>query len=215
MPIQQMLLGVGAVAKKTYVDDIFSTFLYTGTGSARSINNGIDQSGEGSLTWIKDRDDGNEHMLFDTSRGATKYIMSDADSGEATATNGLTSFNNNGFTVGNWNWVNENNHDYASWTFRKAPGFFDVVTWTGNGAGSRQISHSLESVPGCIMIKRTDDSYGWYVYHRGLNSLNPERYYLRLNETDASQNTSGQLWFAESPRSTNFTLASDIAGSGW
>jgi len=46
-PIQQMLLGVGAVATKTYVDDIFSTFLYTGTGSARSINNGIDLSGEG------------------------------------------------------------------------------------------------------------------------------------------------------------------------
>ena len=41
-PIQQMLLGVGAVSSKTYIDNIFSTYLWTGTGSARSINNGID-----------------------------------------------------------------------------------------------------------------------------------------------------------------------------
>ena len=39
--LQQMLLGVGAVAKKTYVDDVFSTFIYAGTGANRSINNGI------------------------------------------------------------------------------------------------------------------------------------------------------------------------------
>ena len=53
-PMQQMLLGGGA-SKKTYVDDVFSTFLYDGTGSAQSINNGIDLSGEGGLAWIKSR----------------------------------------------------------------------------------------------------------------------------------------------------------------
>ena len=41
-PMQQIFLGLGAVAKKTYMDDVFSTFLYTGTGSAQTINNGID-----------------------------------------------------------------------------------------------------------------------------------------------------------------------------
>ena len=40
-PIQQMFLGVGAVAEKTYVDDIFSTFLYTGTGGNEIIQNDI------------------------------------------------------------------------------------------------------------------------------------------------------------------------------
>ena len=51
MPIQQMLLGAGsAVATKTYVDDIFSTFLYKGTGSSQAINNGIDLSSEGGMT---------------------------------------------------------------------------------------------------------------------------------------------------------------------
>ena len=69
MPIQQMLLGVGAVAKKTYADDCFSTYLYKGTGSSLSINNGIDVSGEGALVWLKSRSNSYGHKLTDTVRG--------------------------------------------------------------------------------------------------------------------------------------------------
>ena len=29
-PIQQMLLGAGGAAKKTYMEDVFSTYVYTG-----------------------------------------------------------------------------------------------------------------------------------------------------------------------------------------
>jgi hypothetical protein len=36
-----------------YVDDVFSTYLYDGTGSSLEINNGMDLSGEGGLVWIK------------------------------------------------------------------------------------------------------------------------------------------------------------------
>ena len=32
-------LAFRSVATKTYVNDVFSTYLYTGTASARSINN--------------------------------------------------------------------------------------------------------------------------------------------------------------------------------
>ena len=52
-PIQQMLLGMGAVSKKTYMDEVFSTYLYKGTGSAQTINNGIELAGEEGMTWIK------------------------------------------------------------------------------------------------------------------------------------------------------------------
>ena len=54
MPTQQMLLGLGAVAEKSYIDDCFSTYLYNGTGSSNhSILNGIDLAGEGGLVWTK------------------------------------------------------------------------------------------------------------------------------------------------------------------
>ena len=52
-PIQQLYLGVGA-KKKTYLDDVFSTYVYTGNGGSNTINSGLDMSGEGGLLWIKD-----------------------------------------------------------------------------------------------------------------------------------------------------------------
>ena len=62
-PIQQLFLGTGsAVATKTYVDDVFSTFVYTGNSSARSINTGLDMT-EGGLVWIKNRDQAYNHSL--------------------------------------------------------------------------------------------------------------------------------------------------------
>ena len=69
------MLGVGA-KKKTYLDDVFSTFLYKGTGSAQSINNGIDLSSEGGMVWIKQRTGQftNSNFLFDTKRGTGKYV---------------------------------------------------------------------------------------------------------------------------------------------
>ena len=33
----------------------------------------------------------------------------------------------------------------VAWTFRKAPGFFDIQTWTGDDSDSRQIPHNLDS----------------------------------------------------------------------
>lgn len=42
--------GAGA-----YVEDVFSTYLYTGNGSTQTITNGIDLDGEGGMVWIKNR----------------------------------------------------------------------------------------------------------------------------------------------------------------
>jgi len=40
---------------KLFVEDVFSTWLYTGTGSAQTITNGIDLSGKGGMVWSKAR----------------------------------------------------------------------------------------------------------------------------------------------------------------
>ena len=65
-PMQQMFLGLGA-ADKTYLDNVFSTYLYRGTGSNQSINNGIDFASDGGLCWIKMRTQANKnHQLFDS-----------------------------------------------------------------------------------------------------------------------------------------------------
>ena len=54
-PIQQLMLGVGA-KKKTYLDDVFSNYLYTGNASDKTITNNIDFSNKGGLVWIKNRE---------------------------------------------------------------------------------------------------------------------------------------------------------------
>ena len=207
-PIQQMLLGVGAVAKKTFVDDLFSTFLYKGTSANQAVNNGINLSGEGGMTWLKSRNQSYDNWLFDTERGSNKAIRSNLDNVEITDTAYMNAFNNNGFTVGSNGSTNYTGIDFASWTFRKAPGFFDVVTYTGNGTSGRTINHSLGSVPGMIMIKQLNAAEDWVVYHRGTGNGNK----LYLNTNDDIDGTSS--WNYTTPTSTTITFSSSGGVNG-
>ena len=153
---------------KLYSDDVFSTYLYTGNGSTQTITNGIDLAGSGGMVWIKCRSNNIAHNLFDTVRGANKALLTHVTDAELTTTNRLNSFNSNGFTLGAdpSGFVNNNGLTYASWTFRKAPKFFDVVTYTGNGADNRDIAHSLGTAPGMMIIKCVSTGYAWTIYHR-------------------------------------------------
>ena len=157
----------GAADKTKYIDDVFSTYVYTGNETARAITNGIDLSGKGGLVWVKSRNDTHDHHLVDTVRGANVRVESNSSDAQATVANRITGFNSDGFDLGTSGAVNGTSaYDYSSWTFRKQEGFFDIVTWTGNGS-SRTIDHSLGSVPGCIMVKNTSDDIDWTVWHRG------------------------------------------------
>ena len=216
---RKILMGAaGAGGDKTYVDDVFSTYLYEGVGSGYndiSVNNGIDLSGEGGLVWVKNRDDSKGHVLADTVRGATKTLYSDTNAAEVTYNNRVKSFSSTGFTVGKDDEVDYQNKSYASWTFRKQKGFFDIVTYTGNGQANRVVTHNLGSVPGCIMIKRLTGSIeDWRVYHRGTDLENPGDYYLRLNQNHARNNA--DTFMDTIPTSTQFLLNSysDVNANG-
>ena len=208
MPIQQMLLGMGA-AKKTYIDDVFSQDTYIGNESARNINNGVNLSSKGGLVWVKSRNDTHQHHFYDTARGANIMVAPDADSDSGTVNNRITAFNSNGFTLGSAGQVNGTNaYKYMSYSFAKQPGFLDIVTYTGNGANNRSISHSLGSMPGSIWIKRLDDPADWSVYHDGFYDLQgSNHYYLKLN-TDSAQLYSGAMWANASPTDTYFKVGS-------
>ena len=177
--------GGGAV----YVDDVFSTYLYNGNNGSLTIDNGIDLSGEGGLVWQKGRSFSSgswsiPHLLFDTERGARKLLSSSSSDAESTPVYGVNSFNSNGFSL-NDSYTHSNSSvvdgGYASWTFRKAPGFFDVVTYTGNGS-SQHISHNLGTTPGFIVIKSTSHgSTYWSCWHRSIPTT-----YVLLNHTQAA-----------------------------
>jgi len=183
-----------------YVEDVFSTFLYTGNGSTQTITNGIDLSGEGGLTWIKGRSGATGHRFTDTARGATKSLESNSTAGEATESTGLTSFSSTGFALGADADYSTNAATYCSWTFREQPKFFDVVTFTSNGSSSnRRVAHNLGAVPGCIIIKRLNTTGQWYVYHRSLG-LNSRLFLHTTDPADSPITTFG----TSNPTSTDF-----------
>lgn len=199
-----MLLGLatGAPAPITYIEDVFSTYLYTGNASARSITNGIDCSTKKALTWIKERSavaGSYQHFLFDTVRGAGNYLRTTQTAGQGTDSGMLSAFTSSGFSLGTTAETNVNNGTFVSWTFREAAKFFDVVTWTGDGVAGRQITHSLGTTPGMIIVKRTDTTSNWPVYHRSISSpLNV----VYLNLTTAASADSGP--FNTAPTSSVF-----------
>ena len=67
--------GGGAAAVPTYIEDVFSTYLYTGDGSsAQNINNGIDLSGKGGMVWVKSRSNATTNVIVDTSRFVSSLL---------------------------------------------------------------------------------------------------------------------------------------------
>jgi hypothetical protein len=62
------------------VEEIFSTYLYTGNGAGegtvmQTIENEIDLAGEGGMVWIKSRST-RDHNLQDTERGIASQLAS-------------------------------------------------------------------------------------------------------------------------------------------
>ena len=173
--LNKKILGSVSSAPATYVEDVFSTYLYTGVGGSLSIDNGIDLAGEGGLVWEKQRGTTGNHFLWDSARGTNKLSTNLTN---AQSDNGIyaPTFGSSGYTS-NYGWSSSQN--IASWTFRKQPKFFDVVTGTGGGV----FNHSLNSVPGMIIIKYTGSTSDWFVVHRSVNG-----YYL-LNTTASGTNT--------------------------
>ena len=189
------------------ITEVFSTYLYEGTNQADTIVNNIDLSGEGGMTWIKERTGTSGNVIFDTERGATKRLISYATNAESTAAFDVTAFNSDGFSVGDSIQVNGPSRDYASWTFRKAPKFFTCLTYTGNGVAGRTISHDLGTTVGMLVIKRTDTSGAdWIVYHRSEAGK-----WGKLNETGAFGTSYAPYYFGNNsivipPTSTEFTV---------
>ena len=198
------------------VDEVFSTYLYEGTGSAQTITNGIDLSGEGGLVWTKSRsDDYSDHLLFDTERGALQALYSHQDNASENFAQTLTSFNSNGFSVGTQNFINKSSSDFASWAFLKSKRFFDIQTWTGDGVAGREIAHNLDHTVGMMILKETSGSGSWQVWHRegagsGTSSSG------QLNSTAAFNNALVQYYFGDDtqkidPTSTAFTVSDHSA----
>jgi hypothetical protein len=198
-----MLVGLGGGSAQLFVEDVFSTYLYVGNGSTQTITNGINLSGQGGMVWTKARSNTRANGIIDTTRGLTKWLSTNTANGEGTYVTTITSVSSTGFTIGNDIDYNENGTTMASWTFREAPKFFDVVTTTSTSLGEINIFHTLGVKPGCVFIKRIDSSGDWTVWHRSADQFK----YLTLNSSAAETNMPGGVW-ADAQVSTFYAYGS-------
>jgi hypothetical protein len=192
--------------------DYFETVLYTGNGGTQSITS-LDFQPD--WCWFKDRSGTNNHALYDSVRGATKMVSSNNTNAQST-NDGLTSFNSNGFTLGNVNKTNTGSTNYAAWNWKEsATAGFDIVSYTGNssdGVTQQNISHSLSAVPQVIIIKNRTDATNWCVYHHK-NTSAPETEIIYLNLTNATSDDSA--FFGDTaPTSSIFTVGGDNGVNG-
>jgi hypothetical protein len=128
-------------------DQYVGVTTYTGNGAARSINVGF----KPDFVWIKERGASGGHVLYDTVRGATKHLATHSTNGENTDTDALTSFNNDGFSLGSGYTVvsvNGSTRTYVGWAW-KAGGnsntynINDVGYATASAAGITEGTQSL------------------------------------------------------------------------
>jgi hypothetical protein len=88
-----------------------------------------------------------------------------------------------------------------SWMWRRAPGFFDVVAYEGDGQGGRRIPHSLGAEPEMMWIKNRATNTNWAVYSKTVPTgvLNLDGNY--------PVNLSTQSWDNDTPTSEVFPVA--------
>ena len=211
----------------------FNSVLYTGTGGSRSIT-GVNFSPD--LTWIKSRSNTYQHMLFDSVRGATKYLVSDATDAEATDATQLTAFDADGFSLGSGTVVNGTSATFVGWNWLAAASNtsvsagsidgtnptiactrrtnttagFSIVSWEGTGSNGT-VAHGLSQPPELIINKsRTlgTSSSQWAVQSILWNSASDTNI-LYLQGTAAQSDDTNV--FQAAPTSTVFSPQ----GGGW
>jgi len=191
--------------------DFFKPLLYTGNGSTQTISGAGFQP---DFTWIKG-DNSEYHRAYDSVRGATKEIYPNANLGEGTNANSLTSWNADGFAVGTETGVNTNTDDYSAWNWKAGttsglsggtitPSAYSINTTSGVGiyqyAGTSSngtIAHGLGTAPECVIVKKFSAADSWWVYHQGTGAGK----YMVL-DTTAAPVTNSAAWNDSAPTDT-------------
>lgn len=201
----------------------FDVALHTGNGGTTNVTS---LNFQPDLVWIKARSNAANHGIIDSVRGVAKQLSSSLTAAELNITDGMQSFNSNGFTVQNETdgySLNTNGYTYADWCW-KANGAavsntngtltsqvsanttagFSVVTYTGSGSAAT-VGHGLGVAPKMIIVKDRNRATDWSCLAMAANSGAGYLGWIRLNTTDAWSTTS-LLWNNTAPTSSVFSI---------
>ena len=196
--------------------DHFATVLWTGDGTSdRSITTGHAPD----FVWTKERNSAINHIAQNSISGSGKYLHPNTSAAEQSASTLITSFDSNGFTVGNSGSINGSSDTYVAWSW-KAGGTtvsntdgsitssvsanteagMSLVGFTGTGANAT-VGHGLDQKPEMFWIKNRDRSAQWSVYHKELGATK----FVELS-TNAAAATDTPTFNDTEPTATVFSV---------
>ena len=159
--------------------DYFNTKLYTGNATNSTSITGV--GFQPDLLWIKDRTNVNNHSLQDAVRGAGYNLQTNTTNAQGLATETISSFDTDGWTMNNGGGVNGSGAAFASWNWLGANGTtantdgtisstvsanttsgFSIVSYTGTGSNAT-VGHGLGSLCKWIIIKRLNGTNNWEI----------------------------------------------------
>ena len=200
-------------------EDHFNTVIWTGNGtSGRSITTGH----QPDFVWTKERNSAINHIAQNSISGTGLYLHPNTTAAEQSATTLITSFDSDGFTIGNSGSINGSSDTYVAWSW-KANGSgvsntdgsitstvsanttsgFSIGTFVGNQTAGATVGHGLSQAPEMIIIKDRPTVNDWPVYHA---SISPSQT-IKLNSANAAF-TESTIWNNTAPTASVFTLGS-------
>ena len=201
--------------------DYFNTKLYAGNGGTQSIT-GV--GFQPDLIWAKARDATETHDLVDAVRGNTKYLASPSSGAETTASNGVTAFDNDGFSLGLRTSINGSGMTFATWNWKagttsglsggtitpsaysiNTTSKFGIYKYQGNGTGGATIAHGLGVKPAFMLIKCTSSTDDIVMYHKKLGATK----HLKWRASSRTASTSSAYWNDTEPTTSVFSIGND------
>ena len=201
----------------------FDTKKWDGNSSTQTI------SGYGfspDFAWIKVRSEAaRSHFLFDTIRGATNVLKSDATDIEQAYSTSLTAFNSDGFDLGAWANVNNNTKTIVGWAWNAGSedpetndagsidsevkanpsAGFSIVKWDTLST-AETVGHGLNATAEFILMKTINTSGQWSVYHK---DVGPSKYF-DFTDDDPSTNS---LMYTTAPTSSVFSPGDGVVNT--
>ena len=170
----------------TNIDDpsaYFQTATYAGNGGTLAVVNDGNSDLQPDWVWCKRRDVSANHVLYDSSRGASKVLYSNLTDGEETVS-GVTAFNTDGFTLGSDGNANASSGSHVAWQWKanggttstntdgdinstvqvNADAGFSIVLYNPSNTTTRNIGHGLGVKPDCILIRNRTRIENWRMW---------------------------------------------------
>jgi hypothetical protein len=200
----------------------FNTVTYAGTGAAKSVT-GV--GFQPDITWFKQRDITRNHLLQDVVRGVSSFSHVDLTEADGTASNLITSFDSDGFSLGTSGYVNASSGTYVAWLWKaggsdvlnengtidsqvsaNADAGFSIVSYTGTGANAT-VGHGLSVTPEMVIVKNRNYVANWACLHSGIAS-DYETDYIPLNNATTSWDNNA-YWNDTKPTNSLFSVGTD------